>query len=232
MEREPRDFQATVVAAKEVHELPGSWPTDRLQALLADLEVDAVGDDEAMEMATMALQDLKVDDASDRVLRAVFGDRMRSGVRQNLVPELQEDRPWEEFADITQQAGIFEAVTLLQRAFPREFGKPDATALDLRLETGSPSAGEWLDAPSPDPGLLLRVLAAGMDDHAVLRRLFEASLASDRFPEAASILWHVGRVETVLPARGFRVVSSQQWLAGLSEGQSFPARAWPDVRLV
>jgi len=229
VEHEAREFEVRILESTEVHELPHGWPPARLRTILARLEVDDVGDEDAMEMTAMALQDLDVDEASGLVLEAVFGDGMGSGVRQNLIPDLREDRPWEEFAEISQQAGIFEAVVLLQRAFPRDFGKPDALSLALRLETQSRSAGDWLDASPPDAGLLLRILAGGMDDHAVLRRLFEEPLAADRFPDAAAILWHVERRDAVPPARDFSLISSHQWFDALGDPESFSVRAWPDV---
>ncbi len=227
--QEAREFEVTIVDSKEIHELPRGWPPERLQAVLARLEVDGVSDDEAPEMAPLALQDLDVDDASDVVLEVIFGDRMRPGVRQNLIPDLREDRPWDEFAEISQQADIFEAVVLLQRAFPHEFGKPDALSMRVRFATGSASAAAWLDAPTPDAGLLLRILAGGMDDRAVLRRLFEESLAGEQFPEAASILWRAVRQESPTSEREFALISSHQWLEPLADTGRFSTRAWPDA---
>ena len=55
----------------------------------------------------------------------------------------------------------------------------------------SKSAAGWLDASSVDAGLVLRIVAGGMGEHAVLRRLFEAPLAADRFPD--SYLYSAGR---------------------------------------
>lgn len=229
MEQEARPFEARMLEMNEVHELPDSWPLERLRALLSTLDVEDVSDDEAMEMTVMALQELDVDDASDLVLASVFGDDMRPGVRQNLVPDLREDRPWEEFAEISQQRGIFESVVLLQRAYPRDFGKPDAVSLSLEVETGSNSARAWLDTAVPDPGLLLRILASGMDEHAVLKRLFEEPLAADRFPEAGAIIWYARRRESPAPGFVFEIVSSHQWFDALEDAERFSARAWPDL---
>lgn len=229
MQEQAREFRVERLGWKEIHELPDGWPPARLQALLSSLEVDDVADEDALEMTVMALQDREVDEASDLVLQAVFGDDMRPGVRQNLVPDLREDRPWEEFAEIARQAGIFEAVVLLQRAFPRDFGVPDAVSLAVRIETGSETARAWLDAASPDPGLLLRILAAGMDDRALLRRLYAESLASRRFPDAGSILWHVARSDAGSGAGEFALVSSHAWFEPLSGREGFAAQAWPDA---
>jgi len=176
------------------------------------------------------LQDLEPDEAADRVLETVFGDRMRPGVMQNLAHELTEERPWEEFADINHQAGIFNAVVLLQQAFTREFDKPDAVSVDVRVETASATGLAWLDAPAPDPALLLRILAGGMDDRAVLRRLFGESLKGTIFPEAGAILWHTSRLAANESVREFSLISSHQWFDPLKDMEDWTSIAWIDAR--
>ncbi|MEZ4387166.1 MAG: hypothetical protein R3D98_06235 [Candidatus Krumholzibacteriia bacterium] len=228
MPREPRDFQAQLLAWQEIHELPDGWPGNRLLALLVRLEVDGVAESEAADLALLALQDLAPDEAADRVLEVIFGDTMRGGVRRNLAHDLTGVRPWEEFADLSRQAGIFEAVVLLQKAFPRDYDRPDAVAVDLSLTTTSERGNAWLDAPTVDPALLARIIAAGLDPRATLLRLFSASLAGPRFPEAAWILWRVERQPGPGPDRRFRLVSSPQWFAPLQGLETWTAKAWPD----
>ena len=228
MPREAREFQARLLDWKEIHSLPDGWPPDRLLSLLAAMEVDGVSRDEAQEMALLALQDLDRDEAAVRVLGAVFGDSMRPGVRQNLGRELTEERPWEDYADINRQAGIFNAVVLLQQAFPREYDKPDAVSVSLRLDTASEKGGAWLDAPAPDPALLLRILAGGMDGGAVLNRLFGEALEGSSFAEAGAILWHVSRRSAAARGREFALVSSHQWFDPLRGLDEWTATAWTD----
>jgi len=234
MDRDVRVFELEILGSTVIHELPCSWPTASIRSLLRTLEVDGVddvADDDAMELCLMALQDLGVDEASDRVLEAVFADRMRSGVRHNLISDLRDDRPWEDFAEIAQQAGIFEATVLLQKAFPREFGRPDALALRLRIGSESQTGRRWLDAPSPDAGLLLRIVAGAMDDRAVLRRLLGASLEGDRFPEARGILWRVERLASDGASSEFELISSHQWFDAVPARGTFSVRAWLDKRV-
>ncbi len=232
MTKETPEFHARLLDWRQVHELPEGWPPGRLLSLLTSMEVDGVSENDALEMTVLALQDLEPDEAADRVLEAVFGDWMRHGIRQNLAHDLKEERPWEEFADISQQVGIFNAVALLQRAFPREFDKPDAVSVAVRLETASEKGTAWLDIPSPDPALLLRILAGGMGESAVLRRLFGESLAGSSFVEAGAILWRVSRRSGVAPAREFELVSSHQWFDPLKNLETWTATAWIDASVV
>ena len=229
MSKDVRNFQVKQLDWEQIHELPDGWPVAKLIELLARLEVDGVAESDAMEMVLLALQDLEPDEAADRVLETVFGESMRPGVRQGLVHDLRGERPWVNSAEISRQAGIFNAVVLLQRAFPRDYGKPDAASIQIRVETASATGGAWLDAEHPDPALLLRILAAGMDDSAVLRRLFQEALAGSSFAEAGAILWHVSRRPAAAPAREFQLISSDEWLAPLREIESWPAEGWLDA---
>jgi len=228
MTKESREFQARLLNWSEIHELPGGWTPVRLLSLLAGMEVSGVSENDALDMTIMALQDNEPDEASDRVLEAVFGETMRPGVRQNLAHDLTDERPWENFADISHQMGIFNAIVLLQKAFPRNFDRPDAVSVTIHLDTESERGRKWLDASSPDPALLLRILAAGMDESAILKRLFGEALEGTSFPEAGSILWQISRTAEAAPTRGFALISSNEWFEPLKNLRDWTATAWPD----
>ena len=230
MAKESREFQAQLLSWKQVHALPDGWPVGQLHFLLALLDVDGVSDEEALDMAVLALQDRDHDEAAELVLETVFRESMRPGLRRSLSHDLTDERPWEDFADIEQQAGIFNAIVLLQQAFPNEYDVPDAVSVVVRLDTASEKGRAWLGAPEPDPALMVRILADGMDDHAVLKRLFAESLRGSRFEEARSILWHLSRTAAIETAFDFTLVSSHQWFDPLKNLDNWAATAWPDAR--
>jgi hypothetical protein len=228
---EPHDFEVRLSDWAEVHELPGDWGSAALRAVLEALEIDGVEESDLLDMTLMGLQDRPVDEAADLVLESLFGSEMSAGVRQNLVDDLQDEQPWQDIADLRHQRRVFTAVTLLQKAFPTRFGKPDILRVEVEIRAGDAIGRKWL-AGDIDPALLLRLLAAGMPDRAVLLRLFGSSLAAAAFPEAASIVWHMVRRESEDPeAVGLTVYSSIPWLAPLTDSTSWTARAWPDAPL-
>jgi hypothetical protein len=229
MARESREFQAQLLSWKQIHALPDGWPLGQLQFLLTLLGVDGVSGEEALDMTVLALQDRDSDEAAELVLETVFRESMRPGLRRNLSHDLTDERPWEDFADITKQAGIFNAVVLLQQAFPLEYDAPDAVSVVIRLETASERGRAWLGAPKLDPALLVRILANGMDDRAVLRRLFGESLRGSRFEEASSILWRSSRGAGTETAFVFTLISSHQWFDPLRNLDSWAGTAWPDA---
>ena len=226
---EPLDFDLRLVGWAEVHELPGDWGAAALRTLLEAMEIDGIEEPDLLDMALMGLQDRPVDEAADLVLASLFGSEMSAGVRQNLIDDLQDDQPWQDLADLRHQRRVFTAVNLLQKAFPTRFGKPDIVRVEVEIRAADAVGRKWL-AGDIDPALLLRLLAAGMPDRAVLRRLFGSSLAGAAFPEAASIVWHVVRVESQDPQPvSLTVYSSIPWLMPLTDSSSWTARAWPDA---
>ncbi len=216
-------FAVEVLEFSEIHTLPGTWGRERYRELLERLDFDDiedVADADLADMATMAAQDKGVRFAADQVLVLVFGDALSAGVRQNLIEDLKDEKPWDHFADLDRQAGVFETVDFLQRAFPREFGIPDAARVLVRVTAASKQSAVWLQE-RPKASLLLRLLADAMGEQSTLRRLFEEQLDSTKFPEADSLIWLVSKTDDRLdqePATcEFEIHSSLQWLGPLRD---------------
>ena len=214
-------LEAEVLAYHEIHELPGDWAPEALRSLLADLEVetDDVAAADLLDLALMAVGDLDPHEAGVAVLRTVFGERMSAGVRSNLASDLQEDRPWEEFADLSCQSGIFTATVLLQKALPKLYGVPDASRAEIALRATTAEDAE-LVAKLPS-SQLLRALAPGLGTHSIVTRLFEDGLRGGPFPEAESILWRrePHRVPDDPRLTSLTVIGAHCFLAGLKDAE-------------
>lgn len=223
----PGSYQVTIVSKNEIHALKGTWDNDALRALLELAEVDDLGDitdADLLEMSLMVLQDLGNQKAGELVLEAVFGDSMRPGVRQNLVDDLQDAEPWNDFAEISQQRGIFVAVGLLHKAFPTRYGTPDALKIRVRFEPLASAAAAALKAPGAD--WLIRLLARGMDDYAMVHRLYAAELKAGEFKDAPGLIWECEPVEDpagTASSRTFDITASSQLFNTLAARQSFTA---------
>ena len=220
-------YQVTIISISEIHSLNGAWDNNSLRRLLELAEADEIGDiadADLLEMSLMVLQDLGNQKAGELVLEAVFGDNMRPGVRQNLVDDLQDAEPWNDFAEIHQQRGIFVAVCLLHKAFPNRYGTPDALRLRARflpLKSAEPTT-----LSSPPAVWLIRVLACGMDEHAIVHRLYETELKAGEFADAEGLVWDCEVVEdpaTTDNSRTFDITASLQLFNTLTAGQTFMA---------
>ena len=65
------------------------------------------------------------------------------------------------------------------------------------------------------------MLASGMDDEAILNRLFEEGLAGGEFPEASLILWDLDVNHTSETTATVQIISSGYWFDPLRETESF-----------
>ena len=217
-------FELSIDGWHEIHKLPDSWPISKLREVLALLEYDAeVSDDELAEVVLMLLDDQGPRCGAEVVLEAVFGDQMSAGVRQNIAIDLQEDEPWAQHATVAQQAGIFAAVVLLHRAMPKFFDHPEAVQFNLGVHSNVTEARAWLN-DRVNAGLVVRLLAQGMETHATLNRLYKDELNGDAFPAANDILWSVSKID----ADRYSIISSRHWVASLEDRISWTASAAPD----
>lgn len=223
----PSSYQVTILSINEIHTLTGSWGNDSLRALLELAEVDDLGEiaeADLLEISLMVLQDLGNQKAGELVLEAVFGDSMRPGVRQNLVDDLQDSEPWNDFAEISQQRGIFIAVCLLHKAFPNRYGTPDALKVRARFQPLAKSGTMTLETPRAD--WLIRMLACGMDENAIVHRLYGSELKTGEFKDAPGLIWECEPVEDPAgteTSRTFDITASSQLFNTLTARQSFTA---------
>ena len=217
---------AEIVSSREIHALPGDWDPPSLRRLLADLDIDpeAATDAELHDLALMALGDLEPDEAGAAVLRAVFGDSLKAGQRASIAADLEEDRPWEDHAELSKQAGIFTATVLLQQAMPKRFGVPDATQVEVAFR--APTAGEATELLQAAPAVILRALAPGLGPRAIVNRLYEDGVRGAAFPEAASILWRCElRLDPADPCRVMaRIHGAQSFLGPLATAEPWESR--------
>ncbi len=225
-------FKAEILDIEEVHVLPGMWSPEQLREVLVLAEYDdPVDETELLDMALLVLQDSEEQVAGEIVLRAVFGDSMTPGIRENLVDDLKDDRPWEQFSRVNQQKGVFQAVVLLQLAFPRRYGIPDALRIRLKVAATDAQTDRSL-TNGPTALLLLRLLASAMDDDVVLMRLYGQEMQVKGFPHAEAILWSVQTVEKSEGSQGTVYVcdiySAHQWLSPLAKMQKWQGVATPD----
>jgi hypothetical protein len=220
-------FTVSVLAQDEIHALPGTWDGAAFKRVLELADADDIGEiaeGDLEDICLMTLQDLGNHRAGEVVLEAVFGESMRAGVRQNLVDDLQEDQPWDDFADVTKQRGIFIAVCLLQKAFPARYGTPDASRVRVQIQAQTDAGLAAIDPQKS--AWLVRLLACGLDHNNFVHRLYEDELKSGPFAEAAGLIWEAVLLDdpdTPELARMIRVTGSSQLFGALFKGQQFKA---------
>ncbi|MGB5646237.1 MAG: hypothetical protein WBM55_03875 [Muriicola sp.] len=219
-------YTIQLLELKEIHEIPQVWTEDELRKLLQFVEYDDVQEipvNELKDMACLALTDFEVEEAAVKVLEFRIGDRLNKGQRQNLAIELQDDKIWEEYSDLSLHEELFHVSCMLYWAFPKNFKEPDIARLKLSIKSLTPESGK--NIANLTAAFITRVLNDGMDKHNLLNRLFDESLEANTFVEAEDIIWQFKTEGTQDNAKEQTVViyTSWNWVEdpkGISEWES------------
>lgn len=216
-------YQIHVDGIEELTELEGSWQAADYAAILENLDVDNVAKinpAELRDMCLMSLQDLEPPEAAEVLLKHKFGDELTAGQIRNYGIESQHERLWEQSADLEQHHKMFEVASLLNSVNEMEFPTPDALRVAFVVTTADPESLDIFE-DSMDRGILVSMLSAGMDDSAVLNRMFGDEIAAGKIPEADSIAWIVKVESPTKSSRRIQITSSTYWLDGIRETENF-----------
>ncbi len=198
--------------AKIIHDLPDIWSPAQLIEVIDKTEIEGFADtaeEDLLDLTLMALDEIGHQKAGEAVLEVVFGKDMSPGQRQNLVDDLQDEEPWQDFSVVGQQRGIFIAVVLMHQAFPNRYPNPDARELSISGLT---------EPATISNAQLVRSLGTAMSPNDVLRRLYEEELQKGEFADADHIIWY----RNTDPEGNLTLISSVQWLGSLRKGDEFP----------
>lgn len=209
---------------KTLERIPGSWNKTDFIALLKEMEYDPeeASTEELEELCLLALTDFENEEAAEKVLHYVFGSDLNEGQIQNLSHEMQEEKIWEEYADIRLHERFFNVGELLYKAFNGR-GFPPAKAVEVTVTFSSekePLPKELLEG---DPSLILKLLAQGLPDNAIINRLYDEQLQQEEITEADAILWQIHPLDSTEKKVNFKIISSQYWLEDLRFSEAYTA---------
>ena len=214
-------YHIEVVEIEELTSLDGDWQASDYAALLSGLDaqdITGLSSEETEEMCLMALQDLDHAEAGAIVLKYKLGDVLTEGQIRNYSNECQSERLWEQSAEIELHRAMFGVASLLDRVDEHTFPTPQALCVTLHIKCDV-NAAKVFDEPV-DRAMVARMLASGMDENAVILRLFDEAITGADFPEADHIIWGVV-VSKVDDGLQVRVTSSDYWLDELRETEAF-----------
>lgn len=212
-----------VALFEELQEVEGDWKPADLAAILKKLDFDGgagLSPQEVREMCVLSLQDLDAAEAAEVVLDYKLGHILKPGQIKNLSHDCQFDKLWEQGGDMDLHRAMFSVGSLLAVVNEQQFPTPDAVRVTLEVECPDSEAVDRLSDETA-PQTIVRMLASGMDDDAILNRLFEDELAAGAFAEAASIIWDLQVEHTGEHKATLKVISSGYWFDPLRETESF-----------
>ncbi|TDN39940.1 hypothetical protein E4631_05775 [Hymenobacter sp. UV11] len=209
---------------QHLSELPTAWTNTDYLALLKQLDYDnpeALAPAELKEMCQMALTELEPAAAAEVVLTYLMADELTTGQLEQLAHQMETEKLWEENPELRLHPAFFNATQLLYTAYNGKFPHPQAVEFKVKITAPTPEDLAVLD---PEPAVpLLRLLAQGLSDHALVHRLFSEQLAGGEFPSAPLILWQRTPSDKTADSVTFDVISSDYWLEEFKYADTYEA---------
>ena len=194
-------------------ELPDSWQNSDYKELLKKMNYENsedIKEAEVKEMCLMSFTDLEPREAAEIVLGHLFPDQLNAGQIDNLAHQMLTEKLWEENPELPLHRGFYQATQLLHDAYNGTFPRTQAVQFQVKCTAADPAdLALFAEAPAAP---LLRLLAPGLPDSALLNRLFTDKLAGTEFTEASSMIWQLKTISQDASSIVFGVVSSAYWL--------------------
>lgn len=224
-----KSFLATRVNFKTITELPNYWTEANYLDLLVLMDFDnpsGLDKAEIKELCLMSLTDYEPHEAAKIVLTYVFGNRLNKGQIDNLSIEIETEKLWEEYADLSLHEEFFAVHQLLYDAFEGTFPHAEAVSFQIRIKDVKPNTLSIFDRYPEAP--LVRLLVGGLPDNNVIHRLFDDKISGDEFPEAIHILWQLKLSTNESGELIADVISSHYWFKDLKYLDTFEAETHAD----
>ena len=210
-------------------ELPNSWQNADYKELLKKMNYDnpdEIKEAELKDMCLMSFTDLEPREAAEIVLGYLFPEELNAGQIENLSHQMLTEKLWEENPELPLHKGFYKATELLHTAYNGTF--PRTQAVQFQVKCTAENAEDLAILTDSPAAPLMRLLAQGMPDNALINRLFTAQLEGPKFAEAESMLWELKTVKTEANSVTFDVVSSAYWLDDFKYADVYEATTHAD----
>jgi hypothetical protein len=202
-------MKSTVIISdfNTINKIEGYWTNEDYIKLLVKFDFpDAINSkpEELWEMLQMAISDFEPNESAEILLNYKLGSHLSRGQIENISNELQTDKLAEEYPDISFHYVLFNINQLLYSAYNGKFPNTEAVTFSINL---SIKADHEVKVTKE---IVLKSLAAGLNDHNLLHRLFEKQLKGEaEFNEAENIIW----ILKDLGDHNYQVTTSEYWIS-------------------
>ncbi|MFT6165994.1 MAG: hypothetical protein ACJAV5_001035 [Vicingaceae bacterium] len=202
-------MKSTVIISdlKSIDKIEGYWTHEDYIKLLEEFDFpDAANSkpEELWEMLQMAISDFEPNNSAEILLNYKLGSRLTRGQIENISHEMQTDKLAEEYPDISFHYELFNINQLLYDAYNGKFPHTEAVTFTVNLNLKADHEVKV------NKEIVLKSLAAGLNDHNLLHRLFEKQLKDEaKFKEAENIIW----ILESLGNHNYQVTTSEYWIS-------------------
>jgi len=222
-------FSVKIDSFRKVSQIQGAWSDQDYRDLLSIMDfeddVDKMDAAELREMCLMSLNDLGPADAAKAVLVHLFPE-LEKGKIDQVSHDMIDDCSWEEYPDCMLHERFFNAYGLLREAFNGTFARP--TGVELKMTVTAEHVEDMTIFDESLHSSIMRLLANGQGNDALINRLYEEQIKGTQFPEAPGLVWQLKQVMDEGLTRQFSLVSSYFWMESFEQVESFDAVSHAD----
>ena len=227
-----KDFTVEILSFERISEIENAWLADDYKALLSMMEIaedelGGMGESDLREMCLMSLNDFEHHESAKFLLTHIFKDEITEGKIEQLSHQMIENKLWEEHADSAYHRSLFNAYGLLRKAYNGIFKEPTGVKFTIKITVNTKELFDIFES-SLHP-VIVRLLSSGLNDTAILNRLYDEQINGKNFPDAKYILWQLKEISITEKERQYEITSSDLWFGDLEEVMSFDAKAHADI---
>ena len=185
------EFNVEILTFVKISKIENAWVEDDYITLLSMMgigedELGGMSKSELKEMCLMSLNDFDHHESAKFLLTHIFKDAFTEGKIDQLSHQMVEAKLWEEHADPAYHTSLFNAYGLLREAYNGIFKEPTGVIFTMKITANDEDSFKIFD-PSPH-AVIVRLLSRGLDETALLNRLYEEQISGESFPDAKNIL--------------------------------------------
>ena len=227
-----KEFNVEMLSFQKISEIENAWTADDYKALLSMIDISeddlaGMGESELKEMCLMSLNDFDAHESAKLLLTRIFKDEITEGKIDQISHQMLEKNLWEVHADPAYHMSLFNAYELLRKAYNGTFTEPTGVKFTVKITADQKDSFEIFDRSLH--AVIVRLLANGLNENAILNRLFEEKISGDSFPDAKNILWILKELSRTDNERQYEITSSYLWFGELENVSSFEADAHADL---
>jgi len=223
-------FNVQIDSFNKISKMQKFWSNEDYLALMTIMDLDEglekMDSAELREMCMMSLNDLEPDEAAKVVLTHLFTDESAGKIEQ-LSHDMVDNRLWEEYSDCLYHERFFSAYALLREAFNGIFAQP--SGVEVTISVTGEDIEDMTIFDQSHYSSMVRLLASGQSDDALINRLYEDQIQGEKFPQAPGIIWRLDQIADNGLTRQFNFVSSYFWLEQFEQVENFSALSHADV---
>lgn len=226
------EFNIEIVALQKINQIDNAWSEKDFKALLAIFDIDeaslnGMSEAELKEMCLMSLSDCQGHESAKHLLTYVFEDDITEGQIDQMSHQMADSNLWEEHAEPAYHHQLFNVYELLRKAYNGTFSEPTGVKFRIKITADDEEAFSIFETSLH--AVIVRLLSAGLNEAAILNRLFADRISGDSFPSAEKILWILKEVAKDKAHREYEITSSELWFGELAQATSFKAEAHADL---